>query len=108
MPIIIKDINWQETDANLVLHIPMKGAKATNLDVLSSDQYFKVSFAPFFYEVFLHDLVDEDQSRVVVKDGFVEVTLTKQTAKKWNQLSSSQSGKQSDQIFSRVIDRSFL
>lgn len=108
MPIIIKDINWQETDANLVLHIPMKGAKATNLDVLSSDQYFKVSFAPFFYEVFLHDLVDEDQSRVVVKDGFVEVTLTKQTAKKWNQLSSSQSGKHSDGIFSRSIDRSCL
>lgn len=42
MPVIIRDINWEETDANLVLHIPMKGAKATKLDVLSSNQYLKV------------------------------------------------------------------
>ncbi len=42
MPVIIRDINWEETDANLVLHIPMKGAKANKLDVLSSDQYLKV------------------------------------------------------------------
>ena len=43
MPVIIRDINWEETDANLVLHIPMKGAKANKLDVLSSNQYLKVS-----------------------------------------------------------------
>jgi len=42
MPVIIRDINWEETDTNLVLHIPMKGAKANKLDVLSSDQYLKV------------------------------------------------------------------
>ena len=42
MPVIIRDINWEETDANLVLHIPMKGAKANKLDVLASDQYLKV------------------------------------------------------------------
>ncbi|CAF4153422.1 unnamed protein product, partial [Rotaria sordida] len=60
MPVIIRDINWEETDANLVLHIPMKGAKANKLDVLSSDQYLKVSFPPFFYEVFLYDLIDDD------------------------------------------------
>ena len=42
MPVIIRDINWEETDANLVLHIPMKGAKANKLDVLSSNQYLKV------------------------------------------------------------------
>ena len=42
MPVIIRDINWEETDTSLVLHIPMKGAKASKLDVLSSDQYLKV------------------------------------------------------------------
>jgi hypothetical protein len=42
MPVIIRDINWEETDSNLVLHIPMKGAKASKVDILSSDQYLKV------------------------------------------------------------------
>jgi len=42
MPVIIRDINWEETDTNLMLHIPMKGAKANKLDVLSSNQYLKV------------------------------------------------------------------
>ncbi|CAF0721689.1 unnamed protein product [Adineta steineri] len=91
MPVIIRDINWEETDTNLVLHIPMKGAKATKLDVLSSDQYLKVSFSPYFYEVFLHDLIDDDKSRIIIQDGFVEATLTKQYPRKWNQLSHSQS-----------------
>ncbi|CAF4472011.1 unnamed protein product [Rotaria sp. Silwood2] len=82
MPVIIRDINWEETDANLVLHIPMKGAKANKLDV---------SFPPFFYEVFLYDLIDDDKSRIIVQNGFVEVTLTKQISRKWNQLSHIQS-----------------
>ncbi|UJR38004.1 hypothetical protein I4U23_030686 [Adineta vaga] len=91
MPVIIRDINWEETETHLVLHIPLKGAKANKLDILSSDQYFKVSFPPFFYEVFLYDLVDDDKSRSVVQNGFVEVTLTKQFPRKWNQLSHAQS-----------------
>ncbi|CAF3088643.1 unnamed protein product [Rotaria socialis] len=91
MPVIIRDINWEETDINLVLHIPMKGAKANKLDVLSSDQYLKVSFPPFFYEVFLYDFVNDDKSRIIVQNGFVEVTLTKQNPRKWNQLSHPQS-----------------
>jgi hypothetical protein len=51
MPVIIRDINWEETDTNLVLHIPMKGAKANKLDVLSSDQYLKVRryMSSFFF-----------------------------------------------------------
>jgi hypothetical protein len=49
MPVIIRDINWEETDANLILHIPMKGAKANKLDVLSSDQYLKVYYLLFSY-----------------------------------------------------------
>ena len=48
MPVIIRDINWEETDANLILHIPMKGAKANKLDVLSSDQYLKVCVHHYF------------------------------------------------------------
>ncbi|CAF0890532.1 unnamed protein product [Adineta ricciae] len=91
MPVIIRDINWEETDTNLVLHIPMKGAKANKLDVLSSDQYLKISFSPFFYEVFLYDLVHDDKSRIVVQNGFVEATLTKQIPRKWNQLTHVQS-----------------
>jgi HSP20 family molecular chaperone IbpA len=51
MPVIIRDVNWEETDANLVLHIPMKGAKANKLDVLSSDQYLKV-YLNFFCSIF--------------------------------------------------------
>ena len=49
MPVIIRDINWEETDANLVLHIPMKGAKANKIDVLASDQYLKVDWNRLLY-----------------------------------------------------------
>jgi hypothetical protein len=52
----------------------------------------QVSFPPFFCEVFLYDLIDDDKSRIIVQNGFVEVTLTKRIPKKWNQLSHVQSG----------------
>jgi hypothetical protein len=42
MPIVLRDINWEETETNLVLHLPMKGAKANKIDVLSAEQYLKV------------------------------------------------------------------
>ena len=42
MSVIIRDINWEETEANLFVHISMKGAKASKLDVLSSGQYLQV------------------------------------------------------------------
>lgn len=53
---------------------------------------FQVSFPPYFYEVFLYDLIDDDKSRIIVQNGFVEVTLTKQNPQKWNQLQHKQSG----------------
>ncbi|CAF1460281.1 unnamed protein product, partial [Didymodactylos carnosus] len=91
MPIIIRDINWEETDTNLVLHIPMKGAKANKLDVLCSNKYIKISFLPFMFECYLLHLIDDDQSKTIVKDGFIELTLTKQTPERWNKLSHADS-----------------
>ncbi len=60
--------------------------------VTYSKDILQISFPPFFYEVFLYDLIDDDQSRIIVQNGFVEVTLTKQNLRKWNQLSHIQSG----------------
>jgi hypothetical protein len=40
----------------------------------------------------IFDLIDDDKSRIIVQNGFVEVTLTKKLPRKWNQLAHSQSG----------------
>ena len=42
MPLEIKDVEWNETEHNLTLKVPLKGASTKNLDIFSSSNYIKV------------------------------------------------------------------
>jgi hypothetical protein len=42
MPIIIKDYNWDQNDKFVSLSLPLRGAKANNIDILNSRDYLKV------------------------------------------------------------------
>lgn len=43
MPLIVKDYVWEETDKNVFITVPLKGVKANKVDILSSEEYLKVS-----------------------------------------------------------------
>lgn len=44
MPLIVKDYVWEETEAQVFITVPLKGVKANKVDILSSEEYLKVSY----------------------------------------------------------------
>ena len=42
MPLLVKDYTWHETDAEVVLKLPLKGVKSSKVDVTSTDRFIKV------------------------------------------------------------------
>ena len=55
MPIIIKDFEWCETDSKVEITIPLKGVKAGNVDIFSTNRYLKACYYPLLLlSNFLH------------------------------------------------------
>ena len=42
MPLIVKDYTWTQTESMVYLRVPLKGATAEHVDILSTDEYLKV------------------------------------------------------------------
>ncbi len=42
MPIIVKDYTWTQSESRICINLPLKGTKATNLDILNSLDFIKV------------------------------------------------------------------
>eukprot|EP00111_Clytia_hemisphaerica_P024703 TCONS_00072791-protein len=89
MPLEIKEIEWSETENNVTLKVPLKGANTKTLDIFSSPKYIKVSAPPYYYEVALHDEIDDDISKATINNGQVLFHLQKVTAGLWGQLHAS-------------------
>ena len=44
MPIQVKDYLWQETDKTVLISVPLKGVHPSKVDIVSTDDYLKVSY----------------------------------------------------------------
>ncbi|KAK0155994.1 Dynein assembly factor 4, axonemal [Merluccius polli] len=94
MPLIVKDYSWTQTESTVYLHVPLKGAKAEHVDILSTDEYLKVHFPPFLLEVFLLEAVDEARSSAKLGNGVALITLPKRIHRPWDNLVLSINDKQ--------------
>ena len=45
MPIQVKDFVWEESDATVLITVPLKGVPPNQVDIFSIDDYIKVSIA---------------------------------------------------------------
>ncbi len=88
MPLLVKDYTWRETEREVSITIPLKGVKSSKADIFSTDQYIKVNYSPYLFEVYLFAPVFEEHSRAKVGNGVVEFILTKQENKLWGKLAS--------------------
>lgn len=88
MPIIVKDFVWRETETEVLITVPLKGVKSHKVDIFSTDEYIKVNFPPFLYEVQLFAPVVEEQCEAKVGNGTVEFRLVKKTVGLWGSLNN--------------------
>ncbi|XP_074632402.1 dynein axonemal assembly factor 4-like isoform X1 [Acropora palmata] len=86
MTIKVKDYLWEETEETVFIYVPLKGVPANRVDIFSSDDYIKVSFPPYIFEVFLHSEVEDAKSKAIFCDGMIKFQLVKKNPVQWNNL----------------------
>lgn len=91
MPIQVKDYVWEETDESVLIAVPLKGVPPNRVDVFSIDDYIKVSYPPYIFEVCLFDEVEDAKSRATFGNGVLKFQLVKKSPLQWNQLLASES-----------------
>lgn len=91
MPIQVKDYVWEETDESVLITVPLKGVPPNRVDVFSIDDYIKVSYPPYIFEVCLFDEVEDAKSRATFGNGVLKFQLLKKSPLQWNQLLASES-----------------
>lgn len=91
MPIAVRDYTWKESDVDLTITIPLKGVKGSKSDIFSSNQYIKVNYPPYLFEVHLFALVVEEKCVAKVGNGVIEFVLVKEEPGIWGRLTSEES-----------------
>lgn len=91
MPIAVKDYTWKESDVDLTITIPLKGVKGSKADIFSTNQYIKVNYPPYLFEVHLFALVVEEKCTAKVGNGVIEFVLIKEEPGIWGRLNSEES-----------------
>ncbi|KAM4734060.1 dynein axonemal assembly factor 4 [Anableps anableps] len=86
MPLHVTDYMWTQTDSTVHISVPLKGATAGRVDIVSTEEYLKVHFPPFLFEAFLFEPVDDERSTAKVGNGVAVFTLPKKTHKVWEHL----------------------
>lgn len=102
MPILVKDFTWKETDIEVLVTVPLKGVKGSKADIFSTDNYIKVSYPPYLFEVLLHAPVIEERCIARVGDGVINFILIKKEPKLWGRLESEESENKDKMIEKRA------
>lgn len=90
MPLLIRDYTWEETEKMMFITVPLKGVRANKVDLLSSEEFIKVSFPPYLFECLLYAPVDDQTSTAQIGNGAVVFKLKKQEPGMWYQLSKDE------------------
>ncbi|XP_038076928.1 dynein assembly factor 4, axonemal-like [Patiria miniata] len=88
MPITVKDYTWDETETSVHVVVPLKGVKASKVDIFSTDEYLKVNYPPYLFEVVLFQPVDDSKGTAQVGDGTITFNLQKKEPGLWSRLIS--------------------
>lgn len=91
MPIIIKDFEWCETESKVEVTIPLKGVKAGNVDIFSTDRYLKINYNPYFFELHLRHEVEESKNKAVIDNGVICVHFVKSEHVHWGSIEHADS-----------------
>lgn len=86
MPIIIKDFTWTQSNERVCINLPLKGTKSSSLDIVSSMEYFKVSYAPFLFECWFPQMVKDEECSAIVSNGIISLKFEKLLEKEWPSL----------------------
>ncbi|XP_074487600.1 dynein axonemal assembly factor 4 [Sebastes fasciatus] len=103
MPLLVTDYCWIQTDSSVCISVPLKGATAGKVNILSTDEYLKVHYPPYLFEAFLYEPVDDDRSTAKVGNGAALISLPKRTNKVWEHLMRTTNDKEKKEVRERAL-----
>ncbi|XP_044255773.1 dynein axonemal assembly factor 4-like [Tribolium madens] len=86
MPIIIKDIEWSQTENTVTIKVPLRGIHHSKVDIFYSKLYIKASFEQYFFEVFLYKAIDPKTSTCTFTSTHILFELIKCETITWEHL----------------------
>ncbi|XP_037007025.1 dynein axonemal assembly factor 4 isoform X2 [Artibeus jamaicensis] len=89
MPLQVRDYSWQQTKTAVFISVPLRGVCIRDADVFCTENYLKVNFAPFLFEVFLYAPIDDESSKAKIGNDTIVFTLHKKEEVMWETLSVS-------------------
>ncbi|XP_012865523.1 PREDICTED: dyslexia susceptibility 1 candidate gene 1 protein isoform X1 [Dipodomys ordii] len=105
MPVQVGDYSWQQTEAAVFLSLPLRGVSVRDADVFCAENYLKVNFPPFLFEVFLYAPIDDASSKAKIGNDTVIFTLYKKEVAMWEMLSMPGVDKETKQ---KIREKSIL
>ncbi|KAI5097915.1 dyslexia susceptibility 1 candidateprotein 1 protein [Silurus meridionalis] len=108
MPLLITDHTWTQSESAVFLRVPLKAVKPAKVDVLCAEEYLKVSFPPFLFEVFFFELIEVEKSVAKIGNGVALFTLPKKNPGHWEQLGVNIDKDKQREIRERAIIRSHI
>ncbi|KAM7156272.1 dynein axonemal assembly factor 4 isoform 2-T2 [Molossus nigricans] len=105
MPLPVSDYRWQQTEAAVFISVPLRGVCVRDADVFCTENYLKVNFAPFLFEVFLYAPIDDESSKAKIGNDTIVFTLHKKEPVMWETLSVSGVDKE---MMQRIREKSIL
>ncbi|XP_062922580.1 dynein assembly factor 4, axonemal [Mobula hypostoma] len=94
MSVLVKDYTWEQVESKVFITVPLKGVGAGKADIFCAEDYVKVNFPPFLFEVLLYASIDESKSSAKVGNGAVTFTLHKRESRMWEQLITAEVNKE--------------
>lgn len=83
--IVIKDFEWTQSDEEIVIEVPFKSAGGA-IDILTDENFIKIHAAPYYFEAFLLNPINEDESRCQLTKAGAKFVLKKSEPGVWASL----------------------
>lgn len=78
--------DWYEDTSSVYVTIPLKGASAAKMGVVTAPLLVKVNFSPFLLEIDLARAIDDLKATARVRGGSLHLTLPKVEAATWGRI----------------------
>jgi dyslexia susceptibility 1 candidate gene 1 protein len=102
--IIVKDFGWSQSEDEVIIRIPMK--KASDPDILTSENYVKIFASPYFFEAFLLHPINEEESRCQLIKDEARFFLKKLESIEWESLERAfESREEKQKLKQRILEK---
>ncbi|KAF2893988.1 hypothetical protein ILUMI_12184 [Ignelater luminosus] len=104
MPLIVKDFKWRQTEALIIIQVPLHGIHQSKVDLFTSPKYIKASFERYFFEAFLLYEVNISNSKCTLTATDIIFELVKHEDILWDKLEIDVSKKEKLELKKKLIE----